>query len=235
MIKLLMKKFNILILMTLLCLFACKNEQIDTAHNAKNSLSWAGTYQGYLDKDLSTIKIKRDNTYQIVRNNGDKSEGSFVWSEDENKISLSKDKLHFFVSENKLGQIKRVKSRQSFPKKNIAPKIDLSFMTSKWKLIELYENSIPEDIEEPYINFVEYERQVFGKTGCNSFMGNFILLEDNGLKFDMIAATKKYCFEAMEVEDNFLKLLGETVSVKIVNRQLYFLDEENTIIAKFAK
>lgn len=86
----------------------------DTAHNARISLDWAGTYQGMLPcADCEAINTKvtlnADSSYQLEQVYVGKSaqvfteQGRFNWSDAGNTVLLeADDPVQFFVAENQL-------------------------------------------------------------------------------------------------------------------------------------
>ncbi|KQA19186.1 hypothetical protein AAY54_00945 [Vibrio metoecus] len=92
------------------------NESVDAAHNAQNSLDWAGIYQGTLPcADCGGIEteltINSDGTYKLTEQYLDKegapfiSEGTFAWDETGSIVTLqSGDQTgrQYLVGENTL-------------------------------------------------------------------------------------------------------------------------------------
>jgi uncharacterized lipoprotein NlpE involved in copper resistance len=95
------------------------SDSISDTHNGKNSLDWAGTYQGVLpcadcDGIRYILTLKPNNTYHMAqmylnkKNDAHKSDGKLIWDKSGNKITLeekgdnNEEKQSFNVLENKL-------------------------------------------------------------------------------------------------------------------------------------
>lgn len=90
--------------------------EIDSAHNAQNSLDWAGDYQGILPcADCEGIKtllvLNADSTYHLTEtylgkgdNNPFNSKGQFSFDNSGSVITLDKngDQRKYFIAENRL-------------------------------------------------------------------------------------------------------------------------------------
>jgi len=90
--------------------------EIDSAHNAQNSLDWAGDYQGTLPcADCEGIKtllvLNADSTYHLTEtylgkgdHNPFKSAGKFSFDNTDSVITLDKngDQRKYFIAENQL-------------------------------------------------------------------------------------------------------------------------------------
>lgn len=89
-------------------------QQVDTAHNARTSLDWAGTYQGMLpcadcEAINTTVTLHADGNYQLEQVYVGKSaqvfteQGRFDFSEIGSTVLLEADEpVQFFVAENEL-------------------------------------------------------------------------------------------------------------------------------------
>ena len=89
-------------------------QRADPAHNARNSLDWAGTYQGMLpcadcEAINMTVTLNTDGRYQLERVYVGKSaqafteQGVFNWSDIGSTILLEAEQpVQFFVAENQL-------------------------------------------------------------------------------------------------------------------------------------
>lgn len=94
-------------------------ENPDAAHNSRNSVDWAGTYEGVIPcADCPGIEMKvtlhEDNTYKMSmdyqeRDTKSTSEGTFEWNDNGSKVTLIPEDgdaaVQFQVGENKLYQL----------------------------------------------------------------------------------------------------------------------------------
>ncbi|MBN2650943.1 MAG: META domain-containing protein [Spirochaetales bacterium] len=218
-----------------LSLYSCNDKNKIDEHSSRNSLDWVGTYAGILDENSSTITLNGDGSYQIMQDFQEKSKGTVIWNKEGNKISLGEEKLFFYVGENKLGQLDKIAKKQDFPTKDLFAKIDLEITGTEWKLTELFGKKIPEIIENAFIKFEKDQRQVHGNGGCNRFMGQFNIAEDNQIRFGALASTKMFCKDAMKTESDLHKALSETVRYSIEENSLFLIDKANKKIAKFIR
>lgn len=107
-------------------------------HNARNSLDWAGTYEGTLPcADCPGIRTRLELTpqgqYELQTRYLDRQQaptvqrGNFVWQPDGSTIRLDKagDEQSFFVAEGRLIQLYQDGSRPSGP---LAPHYELKLL-----------------------------------------------------------------------------------------------------------
>ncbi len=97
-------------------------------------------------------------------------------------------------------------------------------------IVERIENKKELTIK-PTIIFDLEGNKISGFAGCNQYNGSFIK-KDNTITFNGIVATKMYC-KNISVEENFLKALSNTVSYKITENKLLFLDKSDTVLITF--
>lgn len=100
-------------------------------------------------------------------------------------------------------------------------------LNTYWKLIELESNPIvtQEDQREMKLTLNIEENQVNGFGGCNSFFGSFTH-DANSITFGPLAATRMFCADSMEQEDQFFKSLSEIVSYQITGQILILKDNQ---------
>ncbi len=67
--------------------------------------------------------------------------------------------------------------------------------------------------KKPYLIF--RDGRASGFAGCNSFVGEYVEGENNGLNFNNLGSTKKACPEGAKVEDRFLKLMETAHSFEL--------------------
>ncbi len=80
-------------------------------------------------------------------------------------------------------------------------------------------NSTPLSNKQLTINFNDSQKTVSGYSGCNTFTGNYTINE-NTLHFSKIAYTKKFCPEAIKIEEKVIKTFSFIETVNYKNKQV---------------
>jgi putative lipoprotein len=104
-----------------------------------------------------------------------------------------------------------------------------------WKLTHLGESPVPafEPRREPHLVLAKNQQRVSGAGGCNRIMGSY-QLEGDKLSFGKMAATMMACADGMDVEQVFLKALGQVAQFRLEGGELVLLDAQGATLAKFA-
>jgi heat shock protein HslJ len=89
---------------------------------------------------------------------------------------------------------------------NSAAGKDQNNVEKRWKLIELTGKPVARQKSEAYFMLKTENNRVTGNGGCNSFSGNYELLEGNRIRFSKVISTMMEC-ENMYIEFGFLKVL----------------------------
>jgi putative lipoprotein len=102
-----------------------------------------------------------------------------------------------------------------------------------WKLTHLGESAVPafDPRREPHLILAKDQQRVSGAGGCNRITGSY-QLDGDKLSFGKMAATMMACVDAMDVEQVFLKALGEVARFKLDGGELVLLDAQGTALAK---
>ncbi|WP_224484052.1 copper resistance protein NlpE N-terminal domain-containing protein [Robertkochia aurantiaca] len=244
-------RLRILIVLTMMvAVFGCKETEketspvaekpdyMDTEHNSKNALDWAGTYHGTLPcadcEGIRTEIVLSDDGTFIKRNRYlgksgeiEKSEGSFQWNESNQKITLTIDGRNeesYFVGENVLFKLDSEGNRiEGDLASNYALKKAQGINERRWvlfelkgKVIERFDNAR----KQPHLVFLEDGRLV-GSDGCNRMNGSYELLEGNRLNISKMATTMMACPDGtypkefapmLETLDNYT-VNGDTLSL----------------------
>jgi heat shock protein HslJ len=194
----------------------------DPAHNARNSLDWAGAYRGTLPcADCPGIE-----TVVVLTSNGDyrahskylgdsgkvfSEQGRFEWNEAGNTITFAGDKpAKYFVGENRLIRLALDGSRNTgvLAEHYILTKLADGVTEKYWKLVELNGRPVPALEREPYLILKAKDDRVSGFGGCNAFTGSYQLDEAaSRIRFGQIASTMKACPSGMAVEKAFHDVL----------------------------
>ncbi len=111
-------------------------------------------------------------------------------------------------------------------------KIENEITGKNWNLVEMNGSAVKPDGSEPYIRFNRVDNSVSGNTGCNSFFGNFVLSEENKIKFSPLASTKIACM-GKNPEEEYLNALSKTESYSIGANELIFKDISGNFVLKF--
>lgn len=197
----------------------------DPAHNAQNSLDWAGTYQGVLpcadcEGIKTTVVLLDDETYRMQsvylgREGGPfTEEGQLTWNEAGDTITLDGPQpVRYFVGENQLFHLNLDGTRVTgeLAEHYILAKQTDGVTEKYWKLVELNGQPVPTLEREPHMILKAEGGRVNGFSGCNSFSGSYKLDESTlRISFSNVASTMMACVSGMEVEQAFYKVL-ETV------------------------
>jgi putative lipoprotein len=102
-----------------------------------------------------------------------------------------------------------------------------------WRLIALNGHDVdPAASKPPQMNLVEQGSRIAGYTGCNRFMGTYVLHQQELRIEDGLAVTRMACLRGMELEADFLKALQSVDSWQIVDGILE-LSHQKEVVARF--
>ena len=113
-----------------------------------------------------------------------------------------------------------------------------TFTSTYWKLINLSEHDmLPDEMSrEAHLIFfpiTDGKGTFKGATGCNDMLGKYAGNENNiSIDIKHMAMTRLACPD-MQTETQFIKILGHTISWKIHETRLEFIDSNGTSIAMF--
>ena len=112
-----------------------------------------------------------------------------------------------------------------------------TFNTTYWKLIQLLNKDINASklSREAHIIFSPLDNgkaSFHGASGCNEVLGKYESTEYNITIDKHIAMTRMAC-PSMEIEIQFLEVLGKTIVWSIVGNHLELLDSNNSVLARF--
>jgi heat shock protein HslJ len=103
-----------------------------------------------------------------------------------------------------------------------------------WKLTHL--GDVPviagEKQREAHLVFGSQDRRVGGSSGCNRLMGGYARKGET-LVFSRLAGTRMACAEGMDTERQFLAVLEQTKTWKIVIKHLELFDAGGRLLARF--
>jgi heat shock protein HslJ len=118
-----------------------------------------------------------------------------------------------------------------------ALEINHTFNTTYCKLMHLLNKDINASklSREAHIIFSPLDNgkaSFHGASGCNEMLGKYESSEYNITIDKHIAMTRMACPD-MEIEMQFLEVLGKTIVWKIVDNHLELLDSNNSVLARF--
>ncbi|MGE4322957.1 MAG: copper resistance protein NlpE N-terminal domain-containing protein [Sphingobium sp.] len=197
-------------------------ESPDPAHNASNSLDWAGTYRGMLPcadcEGIDTVVIlQSDGTYRSQSRYVGRDEkvfteqGRFAWNAAGNTVTLAADQpVRYFVGENRLTRLAPDGSPVTGPMAALyvlARQTD-SVTEKYWKLVELNGRPVQTLEREPHLILKAQGGLFNGFGGCNGFTGSYELDETTSrIRFGQVASTMRACPSGMDVESAFHEVL----------------------------
>lgn len=223
------------------------NDGADPAHNSRNSVDWAGTYQGTLPcADCPgiryTITLNDDDTYVVKTRyleRGDSvftESGTFAWDENGGKITLADRGEKFQVGENKLFHLDMEGNRitGTLAEHYVLTKISDQITDRYWKLIEVSGQAVADKStqKEPYIQLNSEDNRVQATGGCNGMGGTYELKEPNRIKFSQLIGTLMAC-ENMEVENGLKRALESADSYHVHGDTLQLFRARMAPLAKF--
>ena len=218
-------------------------------HNSRNSLDWAGTYEGVLPcADCSGTKtrltLNRDDSYRLVTQtqgsrNAEKSvSGVFTWQPSGNAITLDErgGRQQFSVSEGQLTLLRPESGASRSPGANpvltlaAPPSRDLEQQLGRyrWTLVFATDASnrriagLPRGHDHPIVlSFAGSRLSVQGP--CNRLVAGFQVTA-NQLTVNGGASTKMACDPAlMRAESALFNLLANPLEVQMTGRQDAFV------------
>lgn len=223
------------------------NDNADPAHNSRNSVDWAGTYQGTLPcADCPgiryTITLNGDNSYLLKTRYLEKGDsvftesGTFSWDENGGKITLADRGEKFQVGENRLFHLDMEGNRITG---NLADHYILTKFTGEitnryWKLIEVNGQTVADGStqKEPYIQLNTEGNRLQATGGCNGLGGTYELKDPNRISFSQLIGTLMAC-ENMEVENGLKRALESADSYYVQGDTLQLFRARMAPLAKF--
>lgn len=221
----------------------------DGAHNARNSLDWAGTYRGVLPcadcEGIETVvTLTADGHYHAqskylgTETVAFSEQGQFSWNDAGNTVVLAgQQPIQYFVGENRLIRLALDGSRVTgnLADHYILQKLMADNVTEKyWKLVELNGQPVPALDREPYLILHTSDGRVTGFGGCNSFTGSYEIDEATlRIRFDQVASTMMACASGMEIETAFHEVLRRTDNYSLADDRLSLNRARMAPLARF--
>jgi heat shock protein HslJ len=109
-----------------------------------------------------------------------------------------------------------------------------SLENTYWALVRVGGNAVVlgEGQGEPYMVLHSNDKRVAGMSGCNRMMGGYTVTADR-IVFTQMAGTMMACDKGMDVEQAFLKALGEAAAWRITGETLELTDASSGPLATF--
>lgn len=106
-------------------------------------------------------------------------------------------------------------------------------LNTYWKLIEISGDPVvtKQGQREKKLTLHVEENKVNGFGGCNSFFGTYTV-DTGSLKFGPLAATRRFCADSMDQENQFFKLLSVVTSYTINGQELDLIDDQGKPVLK---
>lgn len=225
---------------------AGQTEDPAASHNSRNSLDWAGTYQGTLPcADCpginTTLNLEQSGAYTLQTRyleRGDSvytTSGKFKWDNSGGRVILDNNQ-QFQVGENHLVQLDQEGNRISggLAEHYVLKKMDNAIVGRYWKLVEL--NGRPVEAgstqKEPYIRLTAEENRLEGTGGCNGMGGIYELKAPNRVRFSKMIRTMMAC-KNLEVENELMRVLETTDSYHVSGDSLQLFRARMAPLAKF--
>lgn len=115
------------------------------------------------------------------------------------------------------------------------PAAGTTLENTQWILVRLRDKpvSVTAGGQTPSLTLVPKGKSAHGSTGCNRFQGGY-LAAGSTLRFTGVAATRMFCADARELEDQYIRVLDATARWRIVDAQLELYDAAGARLAVLA-
>ncbi len=223
------------------------SSETDAAHNSRNSVDWAGTYQGTLPcADCPGIRyiltLNEDLSYQLKTRYLERDDsvftesGTFTWDERGGRITLAERGEKFQVGENQLFHLDMEGNRitGNLADRYILTKETATIVGRYWKLVEIQGQAVEKGStqKEPFIRLNSDGNRVEASGGCNGMGGTYELSEPNRIKFSQLIGTLMAC-ENMEVENGLKDALETADSYHLQGDTLQLFRARMAPLARF--
>lgn len=222
----------------------------DPAHNSRNSLDWAGTYQGTLpcadcEGIRTVVTLGEDGTFRehsryLGRSDAQTEssrDGAFEWSADGSTVTLAGDPPYAYrVGENRLTRLSLDGSPNTgaLAATYVLEKVSPQVTGWRWTLVELRGQPVTGLERAPYLVLNATDKRVSGYGGCNNLTGGFVLDEATlRLRFEQVASTMRACLSGMDTEQALHEVLGMVDNYSLSGDQLSLNRARMAPLARF--
>ena len=230
-------------LFVILLLAACASTDetihMDTDHNSRNALDWAGTYTGTVPCDdcegiQTTVVLQADGSFErkLVylgwTEEPERESGQFTWNDTGSIVTLALpggSTQMYAVGENRLVHLDPGGQRFTGDREGeyvLWQSIrDHRIEGRKWLLVEVagqpYE---PADAgRQAFLMLDGEETRASGNNSCNSFFGHYVIEAGLRIRFDRMGATMMACPDT-SVEQAFMDALQRVDNYSVNGNQL---------------
>lgn len=221
----------------------------DPAHDARNSLDWAGTYRGTLpcadcEGLLTVVTLDEDGSFRehtryLGRTEGRTEffrEGRFDWRDGSIVVLAGDAPDAYHVGEDRITRLAQDGSAitgalaGSYVLERAMPELT----GWRWKLVELRGQPVEGLPQAPYLVFEPVGKRVSGFGGCNSLSGAFELDEATlRLRFERMVSTLRACTAGMDTEAALHEVLGMVDSYSLSGDHLSLNRARMAPLARF--
>ena len=225
---------------------------IPDGHNSRNSLDWAGVYQGTLPCDqcdgiqTSITLLSMGKFARSIQHLGDNiqsksDQGNIEWNEAGSKITLISEsgaRQSYQVGENVLYHLDENGNRMEGDLAEryllIKNKQDPQLENKAWILKEIRGEKVQviEDQLEAHIAFLGETGHLSGNDSCNNMLGSYKLMDDDQIELGNIATTMMACPD-MSIANEFGKVLSQVSQYQVEDFILRLKDEDSKTLAVF--
>lgn len=103
-----------------------------------------------------------------------------------------------------------------------------------WTLVQLNGKPVvlPENQRAPGLTFHAENNRLSGSGGCNQLVGAYTV-NQRLIDINMLAATRMACFHEGDIEQEFMRTLGQVKSWNILGQRLELYDQLGSMLARF--
>ena len=236
--------------------------EVPNLANARDSVSWVGTYRGVLPCESgclgeeTELTLRPDNTYTWVRRYKGKDEklyrevSTFEWSKDGGIITLDTEMVHprngkqrifkYRVSEGRLTRLDHLgepiegsmSSRYHLAKADTDSRLQGRYYRLAMLDGVAIDTTIAQD-KQAHLLFTEGNNTLSGSAGCNRFKGEYRLDDANKSMMRLgKVVATKMACPADDTERRMLTALERTAAYRLDGDRLMLMDDKGKVIAE---
>ena len=101
-------------------------------------------------------------------------------------------------------------------------------VNTKWVLLSIKDRPVKLS-DKAYLNFEERDNRIAGKAACNSFFGEYTIVNQT-IKFEGVGSTKMFCDGLMDEENEIMTAIGNTRRYEIKANMLYLYSTDQLLL-----
>ena len=106
---------------------------------------------------------------------------------------------------------------------------------TRWSLKKIYTGEVTQVVEtKAFMRFDKEKGSAGGNGSCNNF-GSTLTINDNEVTFKNIFSTKMYCDSVQQIENGFLKRLGNANRFEIKDKSLFLYRDKEKLLEFLAE